>query len=92
MVTVTETKPTRKRRKRKATVESIPDKSSSGIDYDSLPFNMVVHGISGIGKTSFAANAPKPHFLIDRQERGILKLQKRKILSRSTPVDEMRSW
>ena len=36
-----------------------------------LPSRLVVHGQGGIGKTSFAAQAPKPFFLLSRGETGL---------------------
>jgi len=39
-----------------------------------LPDRMVFHGQAGIGKTSFAAQAPNPIFLLSRGETGLHKL------------------
>lgn len=36
-----------------------------------LPSRVVLHGVEGIGKTSFAANAPKPFFLMAKGETGL---------------------
>jgi len=36
-----------------------------------LPSRLIVHGVEGIGKTSFAANAPSPIFLMARGETGL---------------------
>lgn len=38
------------------------------------PYITAVHGVGGVGKTSWAAHAPKPVFLIDDQELGIFDL------------------
>src|SRR5581483_11183276 len=40
-----------------------------------LPSRLVMHGVGGIGKTSFAAYAPKPVFLMSRLETGIESLK-----------------
>lgn len=37
----------------------------------SLPSRVILHGVEGIGKTSFAANAPKPIFIMARGETGL---------------------
>ncbi len=39
-----------------------------------LPPRMIVHGVGGIGKTSFAAYAPKPVFLMSKLETGAVSL------------------
>ena len=36
-----------------------------------LPSRVIFHGQGGIGKTSFAAHAPKPYFLLSRGETGL---------------------
>lgn len=36
-----------------------------------LPSRLILHGVEGIGKTSFAANAPNPVFLMARGETGL---------------------
>jgi len=47
---------------------SLSDAISGG---KQLPSRVIFHGQSGIGKTSFAANAPKPFFLLSRGETGL---------------------
>ena len=39
-----------------------------------LPSRIVMHGVEGIGKTTFGAYAPDPLFLLTRQETGLLTL------------------
>jgi hypothetical protein len=39
-----------------------------------LPNRCILHGVEGVGKTSFAARAPKPIFLMTRGETGLLTL------------------
>lgn len=36
-----------------------------------LPSRVIMHGVEGVGKTSWAANAPKPIFLMARGETGL---------------------
>lgn len=45
-----------------------------------------MHGVGGVGKTSFAAGAEAPVFLIDRQEMGIHELRKSGQIKREIPV------
>jgi hypothetical protein len=64
--------------KAKVTIsKSSPKKSSQGfLGQDAI--KLLVYGVPGIGKTSFAAHFPDCGFMIDAQERGIKILAKQK--------------
>lgn len=55
------------------------------------PEFVLVHGMPGVGKTSFGAFAPKPLFIIDRQEEGILDLISSGLIPR-TQLSEEDIW
>ncbi|HEV2172822.1 MAG TPA: AAA family ATPase, partial [Nitrospira sp.] len=40
------------------------------------PYNNILYGPSGVGKTSFAAHFPRTLFIVDRHEKGIFDLLK----------------
>jgi len=64
MTTVASSRPARSPAKRDW-VKEIKTKGSG------LPSRLVFHGVEGIGKTSFATNAPKPIFLMAKGETGL---------------------
>jgi hypothetical protein len=39
-----------------------------------LPNRCILHGVEGVGKTSFGCCAPKPVFLMTRGETGLITL------------------
>lgn len=57
-----------------------------------LPSRVIVHGVEGIGKTSFAAQAPKPIFGMTRGETGLLTLIDNGLLSETDHYDEFTCW
>ncbi len=85
---------TQARRRRKTTTSKSKTTTPKppANDYDDLPYNMVLHGLPGVGKTSFAANSPSPHFIIGKNERGVMKLKKRRLIDTSIPVDTVTDW
>jgi len=57
------------------------------------PVSLVIYGPSGVGKTSLAAQFPKPGFIIDRTEPGIKNLQANGLIPRSIPIlGEVADW
>lgn len=48
---------------------------------------LVLYGPSGSGKTSFAAQFPKPGFICDSQEKGIVFLQRNKLVPSPVWID-----
>ena len=57
-----------------------------------LPTRMVMHGFEGIGKTSFAAAAPKPVFLLAKGETGLETLIDSKQLPDTPHFPEIHTW
>lgn len=53
---------------------------------------MILYGLSGIGKTSFAANFPKVGFIVDPHEKGINDLVRFKQCPKPVHVYEAESW
>lgn len=54
---------------------------------------MILYGVAGVGKTSFAAQIPGVCFLIDQQEHGIHTLKDSGLVPRDTPVfPAAQSW
>lgn len=92
--------PTKKRSRKSApSSKSSSSKSSSSKSssksssiVDTLPLFMLLHGKSGVGKSSFCAHAPKPVFLIDHDETGIVRLKQRGLVPSSVqimdPIDD----
>lgn len=57
-----------------------------------LPSRMVLHAVEGWGKTSFAAQAPKPIFLMARGETGLETLIDQGRLPETAHFRELNSW
>lgn len=57
-----------------------------------LPSRVVLHGVEGVGKTSWAANAPKPIFLMARGETGLETLIDAGRLGDIPHFPEMMTW
>lgn len=62
-------------------------KSGSG-----LPSRLLLHGTEGIGKSSFAAHAPKPVFAMTRGETGLLTLIDNGQIKETDHFPEVVSW
>jgi hypothetical protein len=61
-------------------------------DGNNLPSRLIVHGVEGVGKTSFAAHAPKPIFLMARGETGLETLIDSGRLSNVPHLPEVETW
>jgi hypothetical protein len=73
--------------------ESIPHRLSAKTEAVAIPPAILLYGVPGVGKTSFAAYFPKPIGLIDSQERGILVLKKTRQVPMDIPVfDPVETW
>lgn len=57
-----------------------------------LPSRMIVHGVEGVGKTSFAANAPAPIVLMSKGETGLETLIDNRQLAETPHFPECMSW
>lgn len=57
-----------------------------------LPGRLILHGVEGVGKTSFAAHAPKPIFLMARGETGLETLIDAGRLSETPHMPEITDW
>lgn len=57
-----------------------------------LPSRLVVHGVEGVGKTSLAANAPKPIFLMARGETGLETLLDSGRVKETPHLPEIMTW
>lgn len=57
-----------------------------------LPSRVILHGVEGIGKTSFAANAPSPIFVMARGETGLETLIDQRQLPDVPHVPETMTW
>jgi hypothetical protein len=56
------------------------------------PFGWLIHGISGVGKTEWAANFPEVGFVIDPQEHGINDLLEFNRCPEPVFVEEVDTW
>lgn len=57
-----------------------------------LPNRVLLHGVEGIGKTSFAANAPRPIFIMARGETGLETLIDNARLPETPHFPEAQTW
>jgi len=57
-----------------------------------LPSRVVLHGVEGVGKTSFAAAAPNPYFLMARGETGLETLIDAGRIGDTQHAPELQSW
>jgi hypothetical protein len=57
-----------------------------------LPSRVIVHGVEGVGKSSFACQAPKPIFLMTRGETGLLSLIDNGQVPETDHFDEAKTW
>jgi len=57
-----------------------------------LPSRVVLHGVEGVGKTSFAASAPSPIFGMSKGETGLETLIDNKQLGEIDHFPEWQSW
>ncbi len=56
------------------------------------PTRCIIHGVEGVGKTSFAAQAPKPIFLMARGETGLQTLIDNGLVPEIDHFPETQSW
>ena len=68
---------------------SLSDTVTSG---NKLPSRVVLHGVEGVGKTSFAASAPKPYFLMARGETGLETLIDSGRIGDTPHAPELQTW
>src|SRR5690606_17557166 len=68
---------------------SLSDTVTSG---NKLPSRVVLHGVEGIGKTSFAAAAPNPYFLMARGETGLETLIDAGQVKEIPHAPELQTW
>ena len=59
---------------------------------ENRPAAMIVYGVEGVGKTSFAAQAPEPLFLMSRGETGLKTLIQSGQIAETSHVDEVKDW
>lgn len=59
---------------------------------EKLPNRVVLHGVEGVGKTSFAAHAPNPIFLMARGETGLDTLIGAGQLGEIPHFPELKTW
>jgi hypothetical protein len=57
-----------------------------------LPSRVIYHGLEKIGKSSFAAQAPRPIFLMTRGETGLLTLIDTGLVEQTDHFDEVTDW
>lgn len=57
----------------------------TSVDLD-VGIGLVIYGQEGVGKTSLASYAPDPLFIIDKNEQGIHRLKKRKLVPSTVKV------
>jgi hypothetical protein len=68
---------------------SLSDTVTTG---NKLPSRLVLNGVEGVGKTSFAAAAPKPYFLMARGETGLETLIDAGRIGETSHAPELQSW
>ncbi len=59
---------------------------------DDLPTRLVVCGTEGVGKTSFAAYAPKPVFIMTRGETGLITLMNHGLIPETSHFPPVMAW
>ena len=59
---------------------------------DGTPNRVVLHGVEGVGKTSFGAQAPAPIFIMARGETGLEKLIDNRRVDDTPHFPETQSW
>lgn len=57
-----------------------------------LPSRVILHGVEGIGKTSFGAYAPSPVFSMTKGETGLLTLIDNGMIEETPHFDEVITW
>lgn len=57
-----------------------------------LPARLVLHGVEGVGKTSFGAQMPKPVFLQSKGETGLETLMEAGLIQKTPHFPEIQSW
>ena len=81
-------KPTEKKSR-----SSFLERIGSEADSDDVGFSIMLYGKEGVGKTSFAAFAPNPLFIVDSQEHGIHRLKKsRQVPSGIAVGPDIETW
>lgn len=68
---------------------SLADTVTAG---NKLPSRVILHGVEGIGKTSFAASAPSPYFLMARGETGLETLIDFRQIKETPHAPEIQNW
>lgn len=68
---------------------SLSDTTTTG---NKLPSRVIVHGTEGVGKSSFAAAAPKPYFLMARGETGLETLIDSGCVGETAHAPELQTW
>lgn len=68
---------------------SLSDTITTG---NKLPTRVVLHGVEGIGKTSWAASAPSPYVLMARGETGLETLIDAGRVNETPHAPELQSW
>ncbi len=57
-----------------------------------LPSRVIFHGVEGIGKSTLAANASKPVFIMTKHESGLLTLIDNGLVPATSHFDESMTW
>lgn len=89
MTVQTVPRPQRSSGQRQTSSVSLADVVSAG---RGLPSRVILHGVEGIGKTSFAAQSPSPIFLMARGETGLETLIDAGLLSETPSFPESKTW
>lgn len=83
--------------------KKLPSKPKAGTSFlddieessqeDDAGISMIIYGRPGVGKTSLGAYAPSPLFICDKQEKGVLRLKRFKLIPQSVKVAPIvESW
>lgn len=79
--------------KPKATKSGFLGQVDSASADEDVGISLVIYGKEGVGKTSLAAYAPSPLFLVDKQEHGVHRLKKRKLIPSTVKVGpDIETW